>query len=144
MRNFASDFCALSTLYLKIAEDLSRILEAQDTQNPRTLVQSVLKNQECFARIGQMNSTVLQLSLDWKKHRSTIDAKLRNEISRFADAARRHAVQVGELCNLQAQRLQTARDKMGRDLVELEKGARYLRSVKPAKNNFPKFIDSLY
>ncbi len=140
----AAEFRDVFQLYLKLGEEFTNIMNAGDSKDPQALAKSILQNCDWLARIEHMNSRMLQLSGEWRKCRGSLDAKSRDELGDLAEAARAQAVRLKELCGIQIQKLQIARDKLEKDLAELDKGARYLKSVKPAKNNYPKFIDSLY
>ncbi len=140
----AVEFRDVFQLYLKLGEGFTKIMNAGDSKDPQALANSILQNREWLAKIEHMNSRMLQLSGEWEKCRESLDAKSRDEIRNLAEAAKAQAIQLRELCGIQIQKLQISRDKLEKDLAELDKGARYLKSVKPAKNNYPKFIDSLY
>jgi hypothetical protein len=144
MKDLITEFQDVFTLYLKLSEELTKVLNADDTQDPRVLVKSVLQNRHCLDRIAQMNSHVVHLSDSWKKCRAHLDPDSRKKIRDLTEAARAQAARLQELCCVQAQKLQTARDELGEKLGEMGKGARYLNSMKPVKHNYPKFIDSLY
>ena len=131
-------------LYLKLGEKFTKIVDAGDSKDPQALAQSILQNREYLSRIEAMNSRVLRLSEDWENCRANLDPESRDRIRTLAEAARAQAIRLQELCSIQAQKLQAARDKLGKNLEEIGKGAQYLKSVKPIKNNYPKFIDSLY
>jgi hypothetical protein len=144
MTNFVSEFKAMAATYSEIGEELASALEVDDSQNSKSLIQSILANRDSLSRIGQMNSRVILVSDEWKKSRATIDSKSWDEINRLAENALRQAVRLNHLCSLTAKKLESAREKLGTALSEIGKGAQYLKSVKPAKSNYPKFIDSLY
>ena len=144
MNTLAAEFQEVFHLYLKLGEELTKILNAGDSKDPQVLAKSILQNCDCLARIEQMNSRVIQLSGEWQKCRGILDAKSRNEIQNVADAAKAQAVRLREGCSIHVQKLQIARDKLGKDLAELGRGTRFLKSIKHIKNNYPKFIDSLY
>jgi hypothetical protein len=144
MTDLGSEFKTMVAIYNEIAEELARALEADDSQNPKSLTQSILTNRDSLSRIGQMNSRVILVSNEWKKRRASLDARLWDEMDRLADDALKQAVRLNQLCSLTAKKLEAARDKLGTELSEIGKGAQYLKSVTPAKSNYPKFIDSLY
>jgi hypothetical protein len=144
MNNLVSEFQAVSRLYLQIEQELAGVMGAQDLKDSRILAESILRNRDCHARIEQMNSKVLRLSNEWKKCLPDLDAKSRKEIDGLADSVRAQIVRLNQLCNNRAEVLLAARDRLGKELAEIGKGSRYLKSIKPAKNNYPKFIDSLY
>jgi hypothetical protein len=144
MNNFASEFQDVFQLYLKLGEELEKLMDVKDSKDSQALVRFILQNRDCLVRVEQMNSRVRQLSDDWRKCRDKLDPKSRNEARNLAEAARAQAVRLKNLCTIQAQKLETARDKLGKGLAEIGKGTRFLKSIKPIKNNYPKFIDSLY
>jgi hypothetical protein len=144
MNNLASEFQAVSRIYRQLEEELAGFWGATDSEDSRALAESILRNRDCLARIEQMSSRILGLSNEWKKRRDDLDAESRQEIDGLSDSLREQIVRLNQLCGIRAQKLQAARDKMGRELSELGKGDRYLKSVKAGKNNYPKFIDSLY
>jgi len=140
----AAEFHDVFELYVKLGEELAKIMDVGNSEDPQILADTILKNRECLVRIEQMNSHVLRLSNEWKQCRTTLDAQSEKEIRALAEAARAQAIRLQELCGRHVQKLQNVRDKLERDLAELEKGVQYLKSAKPAKNNYPKFVDSLY
>ncbi len=143
MKDFAREFQAISQIYEQVREELIRMLSAIDANNPRALVKSILQNRACLAKIDQMDSKVHQLSDEWKKHRLTLDLKSRTGIDGIVDAAHGQAIRLHQFCDIQARKVQAGRDRLEKDLAELGKGARYLKSIKPVKSNYPKFIDSM-
>jgi len=144
MNTITADFQDVFSLYLRLGEDLTRILDVDDSKGSQALVESILENRECLARIEQMNARVLQLSESWEKCRIDLDPESQNKIRDLAQASRNQALRLKELCARHAQKIQETRDLLGGKLEELGKGARYLQSVKPVKNNYPKFVDSIY
>ena len=144
MKDLITEFQDVFTLYLKLGEELTKVLSINDTKDPRILVQSILQNRNCLDRIAQMNSRVMHLSDAWKKCRADLDPDSRKKIGDLAEAARTQAARLQELCGDQANKLQMACDELGEKLGEIGKGARYLDSMKPPKHNYPKFIDSMH
>jgi hypothetical protein len=144
MKNLVSEFQDVFTLYLKLGEDLTKIMSIDDSMDPNAFVKAVLQNRNSLERISQMNSRVMQLSEAWGKCRETMPPETREMVHSLVEAAKTQAKRLQELCGIHARKLQVVRDKLGDNLAELGKGARYLKSMKPSKNNYPKFIDSLY
>jgi hypothetical protein len=143
MRNFVGEFGALSQAYHQLTEELSGTWN-ENSGDSQNLAGSILQSRGCLARIEQMNSRVLQLSQEWKKQRPNLDSKSRQQVDGLVDLARKQAIRLHDLCSSQTQKLNSAKEKLERDLAELGKGALYLKSVKPIKNNYPKFVDSMY
>jgi len=141
--DLVSEFQAVSDLYHQLGDELGKIDAIRDPMGSRAYLESIFQKRDCLARIEQMNSRARQLSDEWEKCRSKLDAKSRKEIGVLAETVRGQATRLHELCGTHIRAVQAVRDRLGRDLAELGKRARYLKSVKSAKNNYPKFIDSL-
>jgi hypothetical protein len=144
MTNLASEFRDVCNLYARLGEELASITATDDALGSQALIQSILDNRDCLDRIAQMQSRIMQLSEDWKKVRPYLDSELRDETQDLAAAARAQVLRLQELCATQIQKLEQTRDSLGRNLSELGKGTQFLKSIKPANSNYPKFIDSLY
>lgn len=143
MRDFVAEFQELNSLYHKLGAELAEEMNAVNANDPHSLVGSVLRCRDRFVRIEQMNTRVLQLAADWEKSRSRLDSKTRDEAQSLAAAAKAHALQLKELFNSYVQKIEPHRENLKKRLSEICKGARYLKSVKPIKSNYPKFVDSL-
>jgi hypothetical protein len=144
MNALAAEYQDVFKLYLRLSQDLAKIMDVSDSQNPQAFVESILENRDNLARIEQMNSRVLQLSDACEKCRASLDPESREEVGNMAQAAKVQAIRLKELCGMHAQKIQAARDQLGDRLAQMGKGAQCLQSMKPIKNNYPKFIDSLY
>jgi len=144
MNALASEYQDIFRLYLRLGNDLAKIMDIDETKNPQAFVESILKNRENLIRIEQMNSRILRLSEEWKANRATLDLESQDEIEELASKAKSQAVRLKEMCDAQVKKLLSVRDKLSEDLEVIAKGSKYLKSTKPIKNNYPKFIDSLY
>jgi hypothetical protein len=144
MNKLAAEFREVFNLYIKLGDEISRIMDADDSKDPQMLVNSILQNRECLERITQMNSRVVQLSDAWGRCRNQLDPESRKEAHDLATAARAQAVRLQELLSVRTEKLRRVRDELGRNLAEIGKGSQFLKSIKPVKNNYPKFVDSLY
>jgi hypothetical protein len=144
MKNLVSEFQDVFALYLKLGEDLTKIMSIDDSKDRNAFVKAVLQNRDSLERITQMNSRIMQLSEAWDKCRENMPPEAREKVRASVEAAKAQAKRLQELCSIHARKLQALRDKLGDNLAELGKGAQYLKSIKPPKNNYPKFIDSLY
>jgi hypothetical protein len=144
MNNLADEFRDVFNLYIKLGEELTGIMDVDDSKDAQVLIKSILQNRDCLERITQMNSRVMQLSDNWAKCRNHLDPESRSEACDLAAAAKAQAVRLQELCRVQTEKLQRVRDDLGKNLAEIGKGSQFLKSIKPVKNNYPKFVDSLY
>ncbi len=144
MRDIVSRLKDVYLLYASLGEELARVLDVDGSKDCRALIESILQHRDCLARLKELNSSVLSLSSELAQARSKMNAESKDEIQPLAEAVRSQVIRLNELCGIHAERLKIARDKLERDLAELGRGARYLQSVKPPRNNYPKFIDSSY
>jgi hypothetical protein len=142
MKNFAAEFRDIFSLYVKLGEQLAKILNTGDANASQNVVHSVLQNKDSLAQISQMNSRITKLSEDWIQCRLQLDPADREEADKMAAAAKAQALRLQELCHIHAQKLQTIHDELKNNLVEIGKGARYAKGLKLYRNNYPKFIDS--
>ena len=144
MKNFAAEFRNIFSLYVKLGDELSKILNAGDTSDSRALVHSLLQNRNCLTQILQMNSRITKLSDDWVQCRPHLNLADREEADKMAADAKAQALRLQELCLTHVKRLQAVHDELRQNLSELGKGARYAKELKLTLGNYPKFIDSNY
>lgn len=138
----AADFEELYKTYAALAERLSKAFETSCAEEVEAAAATVLLNREYLNRIEQMNARVLQLSSDWQKDGAFLDPGIRDQAEYFIAAARAQALRLKEICDVHAQKLQRARARVLKEMAEIGKGTRLLKSLKPVKTNYPKFIDS--
>ena len=142
MTELTSEFRDIIALYLRLGEELTQILQVDDSQDPNALVQSILQRGDCLAQISQMSSRVKAAADNWKKCRGYLDGKAREETNELAEAAQAQVARLKALCDIHAEKLKIARGRLEKSLAEIHQGSRYLKSLKPVKSNYPKFIDS--
>jgi hypothetical protein len=144
MNALAADFQDVFKLYLRLSEDLAKILDENHSKNPHQLIESILRNRENLARIEQMNSRIMQLSDSCDTCRIDLDFKSQEEIRVLAQAAKAQAIRLKELCDIHVQKIQATRDRLVGRLAVIDRGSQFLKSIKPIKYNYPKFIDTQY
>ena len=144
MKNFTAEFRNLSSFYSRLAEDLTKFLNEDEPKVGRALVQSTLQNRECLEQLPQMNLQIAELSNDWTQRRPQLDPATRREADEMAASARAQAVRLQELCHIHTCKLQAIHDGIRNNLVEIGKGSRFAKVLKPVQHNYPKFIDSSY
>jgi len=143
MKDLKSELLDLIALYRILEEEVSRIVQIDDSKDPQATVRAIVQNASCFARIAEMSARVERVSDGWKECRLHLDEKARAETQQLADATRDQALRLRELVSLQAEKIRLAHNRLGKSLTEIGKGAQYLKVLKPPKNNYPKFIDSM-
>ena len=144
MNELKHDFREMIANYRELGEEFGRILKVDDSRDPQALAKSILQNHECLSRINQMSSRVASVSDSWKRYRDQLDTESREEIDSLAETARNQAARLQELCSVHVEKLKTTSGHLQRHLTEISKGSQYLKTLKPSKNNYPKFIDSLH
>ena len=102
----------------------------------------VLASEELIARVGQLDRRLAQIAAEWLDSRNRIDPARRAQIERLVSEASAHLRQLQRVCGSHVQKLEHAVEQISQELGELDRGMRYLASVRPIKNNFPKFVDS--
>ncbi len=143
MRDLASEFQNLSRTYHQLEQELAGI-PLNDLNDTGTYLESIFRNRDCLVRMEQTNSRALRLSVELKECRSVLDPKAKAEIELITEELRLGAIRLKDLCATHAEKIRNAQENLIKSRAELGKGSRYLQSIKPVKNNYPKFIDSLY
>jgi hypothetical protein len=140
----AEELKKLHQLYINLGRELNRALSASDMDSSPALIKSTLDNRSRLGEIEAMNVRIGRLADSWAESRGDLSSECNNEIRDLMTAISAQAVQLQTLCNVRVQKLTSVRDLLGKELAEIEKSTRYLNSMKPAKQNYPKFIDSFY
>ncbi len=143
MRSFQSELQYLSELYHALRLDLTNLIGNPKSDNATSVVAATLHNRELLGRIEQMNTRVAQLAHEWDILSDRLDPTIRKEIVALAERARNEGAQLLFLCTSLLGELEGRRGNLKMQLAEVCKGSRFLQSVKPLKNNYPKFVDSL-
>ncbi len=144
MNSLAEEFCEVFKLYIEVGDELARSTALDGPQDSQKLVNLILQNRESLERIAQMNSRVMLLSDAWEKCRDHLDPDSREETGKLVEAARAQASRLQELCRIHTEKLRSVCADLGNSLAEIGKGSQFLKSLRPVKNNYPKFVDSLY
>ena len=143
MNKLAEEFQDVLDLYAKLTVDLKRIADAGTFEEDlQPLVQSILDNRDCLDEIQQLNKRLTQLYGDWKDREAAFSPSEGDEIRGVVDGVREQVRQLGKLCDAETEKIETWRKQLSGELANVGKGFRYLETIKPIKENFPKFIDS--
>ena len=143
MRSFISELHHLSELYQNLKREFTGLAGKAKSGNVTAVIDETLRNRELLGRIEQMNMRVAQLAQEWELVGNQIDASTRRAIVAFAASVRNQGTQLSLLCNGLLGELEARRGNLERQLADVRRGSRYLQSVKPVKNNYPKFVDSV-
>ncbi len=143
MKPFLAELRYLSELYHSLQAEFTGLAGKSQAGNVAALIDTTLRNRELLGRIEQMNARIAQLSSEWDIFSGHLDPSTRKEILDLAESVRHHGTQLLLLCNALLEHLEARRGTLERQLDQLRQGSRYLQSVKPLRNNYPKFVDSL-
>jgi endonuclease III len=142
MKLFDSELQYLSELYRRLHSELSTQSGKSISEDATALVEAILSNRELLSRVDQMNVRLYQLVKDWEAFREHMGPEARTSIKSLAGSVQRQATELSQLVETRSRELGQARTRLEEALGELQKGTRYLASVKPIQANYPKFIDS--
>lgn len=142
MESIIPELRKLTQFYFGLKKDLSDAFNTPDNDNERSFAESILQHRIRISQIERMNAHILQLSDDLKKSREKADPKIRAQIDHLTAEAKSHAVLIQDLCAKYSKKIEKTRAEIQNELECITAGKRYLKSVTPVKNNYPKFIDS--
>ncbi|HYK88169.1 MAG TPA: hypothetical protein VE398_05335 [Acidobacteriota bacterium] len=142
MKLFDSELQYLSELYQRLKVEILASTHPSGG-NDATAAESLLRNRELLSRIEQMTERTTQLAQEWDKFQLILDPQSKTEIQALAASVRSQAVQLEQLCKGLARQIERRRNSLEQSLAELQKGTRYINSVRPPTTNYPKFIDSV-
>jgi uncharacterized protein (UPF0335 family) len=142
MQPIIVDLRKLAQFYSGLQKDLSNVLTEVDSDNEWSLTESILENRSCISQIERMNAHILQLSDNLKNSYKDMNAESRAEAETLAAEARSHAIRIRELCSRTSVKIEKTKAVIRKKLEGIGNGKKYLKSMDPVKNNYPKFIDS--
>jgi hypothetical protein len=143
MSKYTAEFRALTAIYHQ-AESRLNSTAISDAFETGIFADSILRQCDCLANIERMNEKVDQLCDSWKRVESQMDLQSRNETRTAMAEAKAEALRLKQVCESHRMKLEAARERLGAELGILGKRTQHLKSIQPIKNNYPKFIDSLY
>jgi len=143
MRPFLAELQYLSELYRSLRCEFTGLLDKAKAGDVTVLINTTLRNRDLLDRIEHMNARISQLSQEWDGFRDHLDATTRQNIVELAESVRHQGAQLSQLCTGLMRALEARRGNLEKQLAEVRKGSSYLQSLKPLKNNYPKFVDSL-
>ncbi len=143
MEPFESALQHLSGLYRDLHETMAAFDEPGPGKDTTAPLDQVLQNRELFSQIKLMDSHVATLAAEWKNLRDRLDPASRSRIRQLAEDLRNQASTLKPIVDRRVSQIEYTRAHLKRKLAEIQKGEQFLRSVKPIRFNYPKFIDSL-
>ena len=144
MNNYTAEFQELFGRYHEAVEILLSSTPAHDSSDIGAFAESLLRHRDCLGVIERMNTKVDQLCDSLEGVESLLDSQSRNETRTAMAEAKAEALRLKQVCDSHSKKLEVARDRIGTQLGVIGKRTQHLKSIQPIKNNYPKFIDSLY
>ena len=138
MDSLIIDLQRLTQFYFGLQKDLSDALNNAECEKERSLAESILQNRIRISQIERMNAHILQLSDDLRKARKNRNPKIRAQAESLVSEAKSHAVLIART----SEKMEKTKAGIQKELGSIATGKRYLKSLVPVKNNYPKFIDS--
>ncbi|MBN2244039.1 MAG: hypothetical protein JW793_15245 [Acidobacteria bacterium] len=142
MKSLIPDLKSLTQFYFGLEKDLSDILKAADAGKDQAIEESILRNRIRISQIERMNAHILQLADDLKESRGKMNAEAAAESDALTAEAKSCAIRIREICLQASGKIEKSKAGTQKELEGIGRGKRYLKSVDPVKNNYPKFIDS--
>jgi hypothetical protein len=131
----------LDRLYCKIEGELSGS-STPGKNDAAAICDAVTRSRQLLALLEQASGRLSESAADWSQRGDSIPRDEREQVRRLADSARVKASRLLGCCGALTHRLETSLVGLERELGHVRNGARFLRSSRPAKTNYPKFIDS--
>ena len=141
MESLINELRKLAQFYFDLQKDLSDALNEAGNDTERSL-ESILQIRIHISQVERMNAHILQLSDDLKKFRNMADPEIRARVDVLTSEVRAQGILVRDLCIRSSEMIEKSKTEIRRELESIAAGKRYLKSVNPVKNNYPKFIDS--
>ena len=143
MKLFFTELTYLNELYARLEREITATSGEEAEGNTGLLAEVVLRNRDLLQRIEQMNSRVQQLAEEWHKFDALIDDPVREEIRALAHAVADQGARLAAASDTAVRALAARVNTLRGEMNEVEKGNRYLESVKQPAANYPKFVDSM-
>jgi hypothetical protein len=134
---------------LKELDQLYRDIEGEVFRNPASqaideaaVFHAALDNRKLIARLDQVNQRFSESAAQWFGRQQLASREEREQVRRLAEETRLKAARLLESCKGHGARLEAVLARLQKELGLVRNGARFLQSSRPARINYPKFIDS--
>jgi hypothetical protein len=106
------------------------------------LTDPIIRNRQLIVRLGQMGARLSKNTAQWLQRRDRVSREEREQVRKLADPIRLRASRLLRCCEDRARQLETCLAGLQGELCQVRNGVRFLQSSRPARINYPKFIDS--
>ncbi len=142
MKVLVSELSYLSELYARLKREVLNTNEGEAFKPTDSLGEAILKNQDLFQRIEGMNQRLVQVAEEWERMQVYFNAEVRKEIRDLAATLRKTAVWLLDQSRNRGYGLENQMLRLRREIESIQRGNRYLNTIRSPKCNFPKFVDS--
>ncbi|HSW39681.1 MAG TPA: hypothetical protein VLL97_09345 [Acidobacteriota bacterium] len=132
-------------LYDALEIECSRIFGGAGSGSDDSAVDSVLNNRSRInSMVEEVNMEVMSLAGKLLEFRDRPDPKTGSMIRECAKEAAARAAGLQGMCAVQAEKVAAIRAELREKLDGIDNGSRLLKTLKPPRNNYPKFIDAMH
>jgi hypothetical protein len=131
----------LDQLYRDIESEAFRGLPSQAIDEA-ALSNAAIRNRQLIARLDQVNQRFSESAAQWLGRQQLAPKEEREQVRRLAQEIRLKAARLLESCKGRSAQLEAVLTRLQKELGLVRNGARFLQSSRPARINYPKFIDS--
>ena len=132
----------VSRLYRELRVSLSESPDQNLPTEAPGAAEATLRSAPLIRSLERATARLAALSAWWRQHRERLAPGDRDRVCGLAETARTELSQTLACCNRHSSALMGRKTRIEADLGRIRKGARFLQSTRPAKTNYPKFIDS--
>ena len=131
----------LDRLYLEIEGE---VFGSSTCQGNRTAALSdpVIRNRQLIAQLEQVNARFSEYAAQWSRRRDHVPRQELEQIRKLAESTRIEASRLLDCCEDRIAQLEAGLARLQQELGQVRNGARFLQNSRPARTNYPKFIDS--
>lgn len=131
----------LDQLYREIEGELLGRL-ASTARDEAAITDAIDSSRQLIARLEQVNQRFSGSASQWLEQKERTSGEEREQVRRLAQDIRLRASSLLENCQDCSARLEAVLSRLQKELGRVRDGSRFLQSSKPARINYPKFIDS--
>lgn len=100
------------------------------------------RHRQLIARLEQAGVRVSEHVAQWLQRRDRVSPEEREQVRKLADPIRLRASRLLGYCKDCSTELEARLAGLRAELCQVRNGSRFLQSTRPARANYPKFIDS--
>jgi hypothetical protein len=131
----------LDQLYHDIENEIFRS-PASQAIDEAAVSQAAQHSRQLIDRADRVNQRFSESAARWLGRQKPASREEREQVRRLAEEIRQKAARLLESCTGRSAQLEAVLSGLQKELGLVRNGARFLQSSRPARINYPKFIDS--